>query len=205
MKQHPDVSKIGSEDKSARCSNSGTFCQFSLNPLPFILLLLLLSCHPPLLFCPRLQVACGRKAGRWGGTFNSLRKHCTKGMRSRQVCCGCRMPRVSTPALRRARPAGPRSAAGGCRVPPPRGPDFAPSLGPPDAAPRQTAALHRHHLAPQLPPRISVFLTPGAALHQDALWVPTARANPKSTTHLPRPLGLLGLAPPTLPPFSGVP
>lgn len=52
------------EDKSPRCSNRSTFCQFSLDPLQLILLLLLLSCYPPFLFCPRFQVTCFRKAGR---------------------------------------------------------------------------------------------------------------------------------------------
>lgn len=41
-----------------RCNNMSTFCQFSLNALQLILLLLLLSCYPPLLFCPGFQVIC---------------------------------------------------------------------------------------------------------------------------------------------------
>ena len=44
--------------KYMRCNNMSTFCQFSLNALQLILLLLLLSCYPPLLFCPGFQVIC---------------------------------------------------------------------------------------------------------------------------------------------------
>lgn len=74
LKEHLYVSQVWAEDKAVRCSNSTTFCQFSLNPLPFILLLFLLSGYPPLLFCPRFQVTCVRKARRWVGTFSVFTK-----------------------------------------------------------------------------------------------------------------------------------
>lgn len=46
------------ENKSMRFGNTSTFCQFSLNAPLLILLLLLLSCYPPLLLCPGFQVIC---------------------------------------------------------------------------------------------------------------------------------------------------